>query len=44
MYKYISDVSNRCIAVDISEVHKSSEVKWKLNLGSTPIAINEENI
>ena len=32
------------IAVDISEVHKSSEVKWKLNSGSTPIAINENNI
>lgn len=44
MYRYISDISNRKISVDISEVHKSSEVKWKLNLGSIPIAINEKNI
>jgi hypothetical protein len=44
VYKYISDIFNIYITVDISEVHKSSEVKWKLNLGSTPIAINEKNI
>lgn len=46
MYKYISDIFNRYITVDISEVHSfrgakgRSEVKWKLNLGSTPKKYN----